>query len=140
MQLTKLDRWLKERFIYETHIFVLRLPDEKLPRGVKVQDVDSRKTGDYKHKLVIKDNDLADYVIQLLKDNRLMYATHVVEGKYWYNNRIAPEGKSFTFVWVSRFLIFLGLCFAAWGINLIRQNETVVLEIRTAIEELKSGI
>jgi len=60
MQLTKLDRWLKERFIYETHIFVLRLPEERLPRGVKIQDVDSKKTGDYKHKLIIKDNELAE--------------------------------------------------------------------------------
>ena len=40
MQLTKLDRWLKERFIYETHILTLRLPEVELPDGAEVQDVE----------------------------------------------------------------------------------------------------
>jgi len=140
MQLTKLDRWLKERFIYETHIFTLRLPEEKLPKGVRVQEVDSKRAGNYNHKLIIKDNDLADYVITMLKNNHLMYATHVIEGKHWYNQRIAPEGKSFTFVWFTRFLTFVALCFVVWGGYIISQNETVVFEIKAAIEELKTGL
>ena len=140
MQLTKLDRWLKERFIYETHIFVLRLPDEKFPKGVTVKDVKAQKAGDYQYKLIIKDNDLAAYVIQLLKDHSLMYATHVVEGKHWYNSRLAPEGKSFTLSWISRFLLFLGLCSLGWGLYVFSKNEAVAREIKAAIEELKTGI
>jgi len=137
MQLTKLDRWLKERFIYETHIFVLRLPDEKVPKGVKIEEVTSKKAGDYTNKLMIKDKDLAKYVIQMLKDHRLMYATHIVEGKHWYNKRLAPDGKSFTLMWVNRFLLLIGLCSAAWGINKLRQNEKVAAIIEQSIGELK---
>ena len=140
MQLTKLDRWLKERFIYETHIFVLRLPEEKLPRGVKVQEVAAKKSGDYTHKLMMKDNDLAEYVIQMLKDNSLMYATHVVEGKHWYNKRIAPDGKSFTLMWFNRFLLLMGICSVIFGLNKLRQNEKVAKIIEDSINELKGGL
>ena len=43
MQLTKLDRWLKERFIYETHILTLRLPERELPEGVEIEDIEQKK-------------------------------------------------------------------------------------------------
>ena len=52
MQLTRLDRWLKERFIYETHIFTLRLPEGGLPSGVRVEEVEQKKSSDYKHRLI----------------------------------------------------------------------------------------
>lgn len=140
MQLTKLDRWLKERFIYETHIFTLRLPECKLPLGVKVKDLEVIKSGDYRHKLIVKDNDKADEVIALLKENSLMYATHVVEGEHWYNDRIAPKGKSFTYRWILRFIGFIVACLSGWGIYWLSQHPRVVEEIHAAIQELKRGL
>lgn len=140
MQLTKLDRWLKERFIYETHIFTLRLPEAGLPRGVRVEDVESEKSGDYRHKLVIRNNALAERVIELLKANHLMYATHVVEGKHWYNQRIAPHGKSFTYRWILRFCTLVLVCLGAWGAVLLLRNPELIATVKDTFKELKSGM
>ena len=140
MQLTRFDRWLKERFIYETHIFTLRVPDEGLPDGVEITEVEQKKSGDYKHRLVIRDNKIAEQVVQQLKENHVMHATHVVEGNYWYNRHISPKGKSFTFMWVLRFFTFCGVCSAGYGIYLLSQNEALMNTLKDTIEELKSGL
>ena len=140
MQLTKLDRWLKERFIYETHIFTLRLPECKLPKGVEIEDVEQNKGGDYRHRIMIKDNEIAQNVINLLKEDHIMHATHVVEGKNWYNQRIAPEGKSFTYRWILRFISLIILSAGAYGVFKLSQNEELRSTIMDTIEELKSGM
>lgn len=140
MQLTKLDRWLKERYIYETHIFTLRLPQEGLPSGVVLEELDSQKSGDYKHKLIIQDNDLADDVLILLKNNKLMFATYVVEGKHWYNKRIAPDGQSFTYQWIFRIITVIVLCVVAWGIILLLRQPALIATIRDTIDELRVGL
>ena len=140
MQLTKLDRWLKERFIYETHIFTLRLPECKLPKGVEIEDVEQSKSGDYRHRIMIKDNEIAENVMKLLKEDHIMHATHVVEGKNWYNQRIAPEGKSFTYRWILRFISLIILSAGAYGVFKLSQNEELRSTIMDTIEELKSGM
>ena len=140
MQLTKLDRWLKERFIYETHIFTLRLPECKLPKGVEIEDVEQSKSGDYRHRIMIKDNEIAQNVMKLLKEDHIMHATHVVEGENWYNQRIAPEGKSFTYRWILRFISLIILSAGAYGVFKLSQNEELRSTIMDTIEELKSGM
>ena len=140
MQLTKLDRWLKERFIYETHIFTLRLPEGELPSGVRVEEVEQNKSGDYRHRIMIKDNEIAENVMKLLKEDHIMHATHVVEGENWYNQRIAPEGKSFTYMWILRFFSLIMMCAGAYGAFKLSQNEELRSTIMDTIEELKSGM
>jgi hypothetical protein len=140
MQLTKLDRWLKERFIYETHIFTLRLPERELPSGVRVEDIEQNKGGDYRHRIMIKDNGIAEHVMKLLKEDHIMHATHVVEGENWYNQRIAPEGKSFTYRWILRFFSLIMMCAGAYGAFKLSQNEELRSTIMDTIEELKSGM
>ncbi|MDG1358737.1 MAG: hypothetical protein P8P36_11145 [Akkermansiaceae bacterium] len=140
MQLTKLDRWLKERFIYETHILTLRLPEGDLPAGIEVQDVEQSKGGDYRHRMIIKNNLLAENMVKHLKDDHIMHAVHVVEGGNWYNKRIAPEGKSFTYMWIFRFITMIMLCVGAYGFFKLSQNEELRATIMGAIEDLKSGM
>ena len=140
MQLTKLDRWLKERFIYETHIFTLRLPERELPAGVRVEDIEQNKGGDYRHRIMIKDNEIAENVTRILKEDHIMHATHIVEGKNWYNQRIAPEGKSFTYRWILRFFSLIMVCAGAYGAFKLSQNEELRSTIMDTIEELKSGM
>jgi len=141
MQLTKLDRWLKERFIYETHIFTLRIPDEALPDGVTVHPMEENKGGDYNHRLIIKDNELAEYVVDLLKRNQVMHATHVMESKNWYNKHIAPKHNgSFTYKWILRFFSLVLVCIAGWGIYQLTLNEELVKTIKSSINEFKGGL
>lgn len=140
MQLTRFDRWLKERFIYETHVFTLRLPEGGLPQGVSVGEVEQKKSGDYRHRIVIKDNKLADQVIQDLKQNHIMYATHVVEGKNWFNKHLSPKGKSFTYMWILRFFTFACISSACYGGYLLWQQEGLRSTIMDTVNELKGGM
>ncbi|BDS08503.1 hypothetical protein NT6N_35430 [Oceaniferula spumae] len=140
MQLTKIDRWLKEKYIYETHILTLRLPEGGLPRGVRVEPIDGVRSSDYRHKLIIKDNETAQRVISLLKENHLMHATHVVEGKHWYNKRLAPDGRSFTYQWIIRGITAVLICVALWGGWLLLQNPVLQSTLKDTYEELKSGM
>ena len=137
MQLTKFDQWLKERFIYETRIFTMRLPEEGLPRGVRVEPTDQTSKGAYQHKLSIKSRKKADQVIVILKENHLMYATHVVEVKHWYNKRIAPEGISFTYRWFLRAIGLVMMASAAWGIYLLMQNSGLVEVLKQTFRDFQ---
>ena len=141
MQQTKLDHWLKQRFIYETHIFTLRLPEEGLGRGVEVQEVEQNKSGDYRHRLVIRNNKLAESLIAELRQRQIMHATHIIEGNNWYNKHLAPcSGGSFTYQWIIRFLGFVIACIGAWGIYQLMQNEELVSTLKSTWEELKGGM
>jgi len=140
MQLTKFDRWLKESFIYETHIFTLRLPDFKLPRGVSVSELDQNTAGDYRFRLLIKNNKIADKTLTLLKENSLMCATHIVEGKHWYNRRIDPEGKSFTYQWILRCMTGVAILSAMIGIYILLQNPELISTVKDTLNELKRGM
>ena len=139
MQLTLLDRWLKERFIYETQIFTLRIPDE-LPSGAEVDEVEQKKSGNYRHRITVKDNKIADQVLVCLKENQIMHATHVVEGNYWYNKHISPKGKSFTYMWILRFFTMSFISLAVYGVVLLIQNKELMATIMDTINELKSGM
>ena len=111
MQLTRFDRWLREKWVYETHIHTLR-PPESLPRGVRevpIPDVSGKR---YKHLFVTKSSKLADQLILQLKENSQMYTTQVVDRTGWYVPFIAPKGKSVTWWVISTVLILVGLFFA----------------------------
>ncbi|MBT8036167.1 MAG: hypothetical protein KJO21_01365 [Verrucomicrobiae bacterium] len=141
MQLTRFDHWLKERFIYETHIFTLRLPEEGFGPGVEIQEFEQKKGGDYRHRLIIKDNKRAEEVIAQLRKGHIMHATHIFEGKNWYNRHLAPkDGKSFTFQWIIRSIGVMLTCCGAWGVYLLTQNESLVSTIKATIEDLKGGM
>ena len=111
-----------------------------MPNGVTVAELEQNKRGDYRHRIRIKNNKVADDVIALLKQNHIMHAIHVVEGKNWYNNRIAPEGKSFTYMWIFRFFSVIGICIAGFGAMKLLQNEDLRSTIMDTIKELKSGM
>lgn len=137
MQQTKLDQWLKARFIYETHILTLRLPEEPLPRGVEVMPTDHTSKGSYQHKLIVKSNKKAEAVIVLLKENQLMHSVFVVEGRHWFNGFIAPQGVSFTYRWILRALGLVFLISCCWGIYLLMQNADLMKTIKETMKDFQ---
>jgi hypothetical protein len=139
MQQTSFDRWLKECFIYETHIFTLRLPDDKLPRGVKVKPVEQGKSGDYRYRLIVKSNSVADRLLEQLKASHIMYATHVVEGRHVYNRFLAPKGKSFTFQWIFRFLGLFCALSLVWFIYRMSLDGELMNTLDETIQDLKGS-
>lgn len=98
MQLTRFDRWLREKFVYETHIQTLR-PPEGVPGGLQMVNLPDMPGQRYKHLFVARSNRLADALIHQLKENGQMYTTRVVDRKAWFVPILAPQGKSVTW-WI----------------------------------------
>jgi hypothetical protein len=102
MQLTKFDRWLRERFIYRTHIYTMRLPETGLPSSILVEELEASPTRKFRYRLVANADRDVRTVISTLKAGNQMFATRIEEANPWYKKIIAPEGKSFLFrvIWI----------------------------------------
>lgn len=141
MQLTKFDHWLKQKFVYQTHVFTLRLPEQPLSREVFVEEIDVKKRGDFRYKLTIQDNKKAEEVMELLKNEHIMHTTRIIDKKSRFNRFIMPPGgKSFTFQLIGRIVVFTFICSLGYGVYRISKNETAMSLIRSSIEELKGGL
>jgi hypothetical protein len=100
MQLTRFDRWLREKFVYETHIQTLR-PPETIPAGIQAVELPDVPGKRYKHLFVASSSKAADELIHQLKENSQMYTTQVVDRDAWFVPFIAPKEKSVTWWLVS---------------------------------------
>lgn len=114
MQLTPFDRWLREKFVYQTHIHTLR-PVERTPRGVRKVPIPDEPGKRYKHLYVTTSSKAADVLISRLKADSQMYTTQIIDKKAWYVSFLAPKDKSvswslFSFVLIGT-LVFFGLLY-----------------------------
>lgn len=105
MQLTRFDRWLREKYVYETHIHTLRLP-ESLPAGIQARDIPDVPGKRYKHLFVASRSSDANQLINQLRENSQMYTTQIVDRSVWYVPFIAPKNKSVTW-WLFSLVIIL---------------------------------
>lgn len=104
MQLTRFDRWLREKFVYETHIRTLR-PLESVPGGVRAIKLPEKPGQRYRHLFIARSSKDADAVIQQLKKNSQMYKTQIVDRDAWYIPLIAPKDKSVSW-WLISLVVF----------------------------------
>lgn len=109
MQLTRFDRWLREKFVYQTQIHTLR-PPESLPVGVKAVHIPDVPGKRYKHLYVANRTKAADELILHLKEAGQMYTTQVVDRKLWYAPFIAPKTKSVTWWAISTVFTVISIC------------------------------
>jgi hypothetical protein len=107
MQLTHFDRWLREKFVYETHILTLRLP-ESIPEGIRAVDLPEAAGKRYKHLFIADSSKAADALIHQLKESGQMYTTRIVDRNAWFVPFIAPKEKSVT--WWCFSLIIISTC------------------------------
>ena len=97
MQLTRFDRWLRERFVYETHIQTLR-PPESIPKGIRAKALPDTPGKRFKHLFIASNTKIADAFIANLKDANLMFSTTVVDRQTWFVPWLAPKGKSISWM------------------------------------------
>ena len=109
MQLTQFDRWLREKFVYETHIQTLR-PPESIPRGIRAVELPDAPGKRYKHLFIAGNSKAADELIRQLKENSQMYTTQIVDREAWFVPFIAPKDKSVTW-WLVSVLLISVACF-----------------------------
>jgi hypothetical protein len=110
MQLTRFDRWLREKFVYELHIQTLR-PPESIPRGIRAIDLPEAPGKRYKHLFIAASSSAADELIRQLKENSQMYTTQIVDREAWYVPFIAPKERSVTWWLISVCLFSIGAFF-----------------------------
>lgn len=136
MQLTSFDRWLREKFVYETHILTLR-PCEKVPKGIKQCELPEKAGRRYKHLYSTGNAKAADLLIHNLKENSQMFTTQIVNKKAWYTKFLAPDGKSPTWWLVSFVFIFISIAAAGFWLNNLLSDPEVRKNLLDSLEILK---
>lgn len=134
MQLTRLDRFLRERFVYETHVYTLRLP-ATIPPGAIAEELPESPGRKFKHRFILRSDKAVNQLIEELRNANQMFTTRVVDREAWYVSFIAPNGRSVTWwlVWAGITAVgVLGLIHVgrnAWANQELRQNVSEALEI-----------
>lgn len=137
MQLTRFDRWLRERFVYETHIKTLRAP-ESVPKGIRAKQLPDIPGVRFKHLFIARNTKLADAFIAYLRDSNLMFFTSVVDRKAWFVPWIAPKDKSLTWILIWIVLATTSTFYATrYLVGLFSQPEVRKM-LSEALEVLKS--
>ena len=137
MQLTRFDRWLREKWVYETHIHTLR-PPESLPHGIREVSIPDVAGKRYKYLFVAKSSQLADQLILQLRENSQMYTTQVVDRTDWYVPFIAPKDKSVTWWVISTALILIGLFFALLYLKGFVEDANFMKNFKDALKLFRS--
>ncbi len=136
MQLTRFDRWLREKFVYELHIQTLR-PPESIPAGIRVVELTEAPGRRYKHLFIAGSSEAADELIRQLKENNQMYSTQVVDREAWYVPFIAPKEKSVTWWLFSVAVISTSAFFALLYIKSLVEDPEFRKNFMEALEVLK---
>lgn len=136
MQLTRFDRWLREKFVYETHIQTLRLP-KSLPKGVRNVEIPEVPGKRYKYLFVARSSKAADELIRHLKENNQMYTTRIEDRDAWFVPFIAPKEKSVTWWLVSVVLISTSAFFALLRLKDFVQDPEFRKNFTEAVEIMK---
>ena len=136
MQLTRFDRWLREKYAYEVHILTLRLPD-RVPRRIKVIDLPEAAGKRYKHLLIARRSQDADALIAILRENSQMYETKIIDRKGLFVRIVAPKERSVTWRIFSFFVISTCAYFVLMYIKSLVENPEFRKNFSEAMEILK---
>ncbi|MFT4176437.1 MAG: hypothetical protein QM627_07240 [Luteolibacter sp.] len=136
MQLTRFDRWLREKFVYRTHIYTMR-PPERLPRGVKRLRFPATESGRYQCLYLAKNPRAERAFITELNAGGQLFTTRIVESKSMLARIVAPEGKSLTWSLISTFFLLTALAAIAFLVYRLWQNPEIQKNLLDAIEVLK---
>jgi len=136
MQLTRFDRWLREKFVYETHIQTLRLP-EYIPAGIRTVELPDTPGKRYKHLFVARSSKAADELIQTLKENSQMYVTQIVDRNAWFVPFIAPKERSVSWWLISVCVISISVFYTLLYIKGLVQDDEFRKNFLEAVEIMK---
>jgi hypothetical protein len=136
MQLTRFDRWLREKFVYELHIHTLR-PPESIPAGIRAVELPDAPGKRYKHLFIASSSKAADELIRQLKENNQMYTSQIVDREAWYVPFIAPKEKSVTWWLFSVTVISISAFFVLLYIKSLAEDPEFRKNFMEALELLK---
>lgn len=106
MQLTRFDRWLRDRFVHETHIRTLRAP-EGIPAGVRAEELPEVPGKRFRFLFVVRGSREADQFIARLREENLMFATTMVDRDGRFARWLGAPNRSVT--WLIAWVIVGGI-------------------------------
>ena len=136
MQLTRIDRWLLEEFVHETHIYTLSAPSS-IPRGIREVPLPDTPGRRFQHHFVATNGKKADALVAVLREGGQMFSTQVVDRKAWYVPIIGRRGVSFTWMVVWIISACSGLLTAASYLHRLSMNPEFRKNLSDAIEVFK---
>lgn len=136
MQLTRFDRWLKKKFVYETHIYTMR-EVEGLPNKVAGYKLPDKQGQRFHYKYVVRSDKVANQLITKLKADSMMFNTRVVDRDAWYISMISPKDKSLTWRLVSFFAIMSFVVSVVYGVVYIWSDPVMRQNIMESFEIMK---
>lgn len=137
MQLTRFDRWLRDRYVHETHIRTLRAPEE-IPVGVRAEQLPEVPGKRFRFLFVIRGSRQADEFIASLREGSFMFATTVVDRNGRFSRWLTAPNRSVT--WLIAWLIVGGVS-AFFGITFLYRlltNPEVQKMLREALETIRA--
>lgn len=114
MQQTKLDLWLRRKFVYINRVYCNTLPD-LLPLGLQVEEAPEESGGRYLYKLTTRSERILKDLVQALELQNITYTSRVDDIHAWYTRFLNNPHKSFTFTMVWAMIGFTGFVFAISG-------------------------
>ncbi|MFD0894104.1 hypothetical protein KBB96_02820 [Luteolibacter ambystomatis] len=137
MQLTRLDRWLRETFVLQTQIYTMRAV-EPVPSGIRHEELPEQPGRRFKHRYTTAQSKIADKFIALLKHNGQMFTTRIVERQAWYVPYLAPKNNgSVTWFVVTSTCIVLGAIGLLGVAVRLWQDPTIQMHLRESLQILK---
>jgi len=131
--LTPLDHWLRDKFLLQTHVYTMRLP-EKMPKGVKARELPDSPSNKYRYRLISNSGKITNKLVKRLGEDGMMFTTHVIEKKTPLKGIISPKGGSFllTIFWM---ISFVGLTIGCLKLYTMLAGDAVFVEnLKGAIE------
>ena len=113
MQQTKLDRFLREKYAYITHIFSNTKPAE-IPRGVRFEELDRENGAPFRYRFSSKKYHLIEKLAKQLESENITYTSRVSDRKIWYRGLINNSKKSFSYrlLWMGLVAAMVGFAFS----------------------------
>lgn len=136
MQLTRFDRWLKEKFVYEIQILTLRQAED-VPGGIHEVELPEKPGRRFKHLYTTSNAKAAELLLGRLKEQNQMFTTKVVDKEAWWIQFIAPEGKSPTWYLTSVFILMGILTPVVIWLRGLIQSPEFIKNVKESLEILK---
>lgn len=152
MQQTKLDRHLREKYSFVTHVFSNTKPKE-IPAGVRCDELDREKGAPYKFRYSSRKYALIQKLARCLESENITYTSRVVDRKVWYGKWINNPRKSFSYrmFWISLLVAIVAFAFSPLPGMLVAYinaeeekedpkapQETIIAKVKKTGEKLNS--
>lgn len=110
MQQTHLDRWLRKKYVYTTHVYCNTLP-RTIPEGIAVEETTEESGGMYLYKFMVPNDEALNELTARLEVANITYTSRIADETTTSGKLFNNPHKSFTMqiAWTILLLIIVGV-------------------------------